>query len=172
MTRVFDDDERDDRDTPEPPEGPRLELTTVRIVALSAVAGAVLGWAFVRTLETFNQVVPVTPIMLVVLLFMLSIACFAGAFVLKRRINDPDSDVTAEQGVLAVTLGKAMLMSGALLFGGHLVYVALNIGRMDAPMPRSRVVNGAAMVAVSALLAVSGWVLERACVVGKDSDDS
>ena len=62
-------------------------------------------------------------------------------------------------------------MTGALIAGGHVVYVMRYLQLFDAPLPSARVIQGTATIVTALLLAVAGGMLERACVVHDDDED-
>ena len=79
-----------------------------------------------------------------------------------------DTPEALAESVAALAIGKSMIMTGAVLAGAHVVYVARYVSLFDAPLPSARVIQGAATIVASLLLAGSGALLERACVVHDD----
>jgi len=157
---------------PAPPPG-GLGLTTTRQVVVSALAGLVVGFFVVGTLRALGRTVPLTPWSLPLALAAVGIAVWGYARVLRRQVATDRTSLSPESGVRALVLGKSMLMTGAILAGGHLVYVLAFVDALDVPGPRERVLHGVATIAASALLGWAGRDLERACLVppGSDPDD-
>lgn len=148
-----------------------MEVTTRRTMVTALGLGAVLGWLFISGMEMLNAAVPVPPWTLIVLLVLMGALAAIWALMLRRRVREDFAHVSSEEGVLALTTGKALLLTGLLLAGGHLVLVASFVGRWSVPLPRERVIFGGLTVVVSMAAALGGWLLERACVVGSDDDD-
>ena len=150
--------------------GPRpgpggLSLTNRRQTVISVLAGMLVGWFVVETLQALGHPVPVTPWSLPLVFGALGVAAWAYARVLRRQVAEARADLSAESGVRALVLGKTMLMTGAIVGGGHLVYVLSFLGDWNVPTPRERVIHGVATIAASVVFAVAGRDLERACMV-------
>ncbi|MEL4503693.1 DUF3180 domain-containing protein [Luteococcus sp. H138] len=149
-----------------------LGLTTRRQAVISVMAGMLLGWFIVGTLQATGQLVPVTPWSLPLVLGALGAAALVYARVLRRQVADRRGDLPHESGVRALVLGKTMLMTGAVLAGGHLVYVLVYLGSWSIPAPRQRVIHGLVTILASAIFALAGRELERACLVPPGYDGS
>lgn len=151
------------------PEG--LGLTPHRQIAASELAGMVVGYFLVGTMQWRGMTVPVTPWSLPLMLAALAAAGVVYARVLAAQVARNRASVSAHTAVLALVLGKTMLMTGAIVAGGHLVYVLANVGRWSVPMPRERVVHGTVTIVAAALFALSGRLLEKACIVPGHGDE-
>lgn len=151
--------------------GPRLQVTSGRTMALSFGAGALLGWLIISGMEIVGVTVPVPPWTLISLLGLLGLVGVVWSRALRRRVKAEPSEVSSEEGVLALTLGKTMVIIGLLFAGGHLVLALTYLNRLDAPLPRERVIGGALTMAAGLLTAVGGWLLERACIVESDNQE-
>lgn len=151
-----------------PPGG--LGLTTRRQAAISVMAGMLVGWFIVGTLQATGRVVPITPWSLPLMLTALGAAALVYARVLRRQVAERRGDLPHESGVRALVLGKTMLMTGAVLAGGHLVYALVYLGSWSIPAPRERVIHGLVTIAASAIFALAGRELERACLVPPGED--
>ncbi|CAI9404986.1 DUF3180 domain-containing protein [Aestuariimicrobium sp. T2.26MG-19.2B] len=167
MTRVF-DDEPDERpasspDSPEPPSqhSPGLGPTTWFQFAVACLVGVVVGWFVVETMRSLDQIVPVTPLAMSVLMALVGVVVGWRARVQVKGYLRRHPDQAATAGVFMLALGKTMIFTGALLAGGHLTYVLLNVGQWAIPMPRQRVIFGSIAVVSSLLLAAGGWLAER-----------
>lgn len=155
---------------PVEPTGPQgnLTLTTPVQAVVAALAGAVAGYFIIGTLRWFDSPVPVTPWSLPVVFVALAIASFVYARRLRIQVAEARADVTPDFGVLALVLGKTLLMTGAVMAGGHALYVGVYLGQWDAPLPRQRTIHGLVVLGCSLLCAWAGYVLERACLVSRD----
>ncbi|MGO4956717.1 DUF3180 domain-containing protein [Luteococcus sp. Sow4_B9] len=156
---------------PEDPQPGDLQPTTNRQITTSVLAGMVVGWFVVGTIQALGNAVPVVPWSLPLVLGALGIAALAYAEVLRRQVERTRADISPEAGVRALVLGKTMLMTGAIMAGGHLVYVLANLGSWEIPAPRMRVVRGLWTIAASAIFGWAGHRLERACLVPGDDVD-
>lgn len=174
MTRVFDDpsDEQTpaEGDAPDETPGqhspgqhsPGLGPTTWFQFVVAVLVGGVVGWFIVETMRQLQQVVPVTPLVMSVLmgLFGLLVGLWARLRGQAFLVNNPDR--AAGTGILLMALGKTMIFTGALLAGGHVVYALLHVGQWAIPLPRERVINGTIAVVASLVLAAGGLLAERA----------
>ena len=69
-------------------------------------------------------------------------------------------------------MAKSLIATGALLAGGHAVYVGRWVALMAAELPATRVWHGLATIVAAAFCAWGGWVLERACMIDGDGSDA
>lgn len=153
-------------------ERPKLGLTTARQAVVAVLAGAALCGLILLAFEAAGGFPPVVPWSVPILLVLL-----AGAVLIYRRTlpkRREEHKVGPQEGLAAVAIAKAAIVTGAVLAGGHVVYVMRYITRFDAPLPSARVIQGAATIVAALLLAGAGALLERACVVhdGDDDDDA
>ncbi|WP_203568938.1 DUF3180 domain-containing protein [Aestuariimicrobium ganziense] len=170
MTRVFDEEQGPAPDPKPTPEGPRLGLTTPKLLAVAALSGAVVGWFVVETFELLGRTVPVTPWSMSLVLLVIGALASVAAVVVSRRAGTPGA-LDPSSAVSALVLGKTIVLSGALLAGGHLAYALTQVGQWDAPLPRQRVLWGLVAVVCAGLFAVGGWRLEKACWVDPGADE-
>ncbi|MHA6512659.1 DUF3180 domain-containing protein [Tessaracoccus sp. Z1128] len=150
-------------------DGPRLGLTTARQAVISVLAGAVICALILLGFEAAGSFPPVVPWSVPLLMVALAVGVAVYARLLPKRIHE--HRVEPQESVAALAIGKSMIMTGAVLAGAHVVYVARYLQLFDAPLPSARVVQGAATIVASLLLAGAGALLERACVVRDDDDD-
>jgi len=151
------------QDPDQPQNG--LGLTSGRQALTSVLVGAVVGWFIVGTLQAVGKPVPVTPWSLALVMGALGAAAWVYSRVLRRQVAESRAALPHESGVRALVLGKTLLMTGAILGGGHLVYVLAFLGSWSVPTPRERVIHGAAAIVASVICGLSGRALERACLV-------
>ena len=152
-------------------ERPKPGLTTARQAVVAVLAGAALCGLILLAFEAAGGFPPVVPWSVPIVLVLL-----AGAVLVYRRTlpkRREEHKVSPQEGLAAVASAKAMIVTGAVLAGGHVVYVMRYITQFDAPLPSARVIQGAVTIVASLLLAGAGALLERACVVrdGEDDDD-
>ena len=137
----------------------------------AVLVGLVLGYVVVSGLDVAGVPVPITPWSLSGMLGTLTVAAFLYGRDLARRLRDRRGSISPEEGVRALVFGKVMVLGGALLVGWHVGYVGRYLTRVDVPAPQQRVVHGSVTIVLSALFALAGWLLERACIVPHDEDD-
>ena len=161
---------RPDRPVP-PPQDPHLHPTSWRTTLAAVLVGLVLGFVVVSVLDVAGAAVPITPWSLSGMLGTLAVVALVYGRDLARRLRERRGSISPEEGVRALVFGKVMVLGGALLVGWHIGYVARYLTRVAVPAPQQRVVHGTVTIVVSALFAVVGWLLERACIVPHDDDD-
>ncbi len=149
--------------------GPRLGLTTRRQAVISVLAGAVICGLILLGFEAAGTFPPVVPWSVPAVMVVLAVGVAIYARILPKRIED--HRVEPQESVAAMAIGKSMIMTGAVLSGAHVVYVARYISLFDAPLPSARVVQGAATIVAALLLAGAGALLEHACIVHDDDDE-
>lgn len=154
---------------PEPQE-PHLRPSSWRVVLAGVLVGVVAGYVVVSAIPLSGSTVPITPWSLPGMLATLAVGGWFYSRSLARRLRDQRGSITPEEGVRALVLGKVMVLGGAVLAGWHIAYVLKYIGRVGVPAPQERVVHGAVTIVVSALFALAGWLLERACIVPPGND--
>lgn len=148
---------------------PRLGLTTGRQVGVAALAGAVVSLAVVTLVEAAESFVPVVPWTVPAVLVVLAIGTWIYARALPKRIDD--GEASGIEGVRALIVAKSMVMTGATMAGGMAVYVGRFVAHMEAAQPAQRVYYGGATLVASLLLALAGFLLEKACIVNLDDPD-
>lgn len=149
---------------------PKLGLTSIRQTMAAALAGAILGFFIVGGFDLADAFPPVVPWTVPGILVIMAAGGWIYARSLPKRIED--GKVSGIEGVRALIIGKSMVMTGAVLAGGHAVYVGRYIRHMEAAQPAQRVYLGVATILAALLLALAGFALEKACIVKVDDDDN
>lgn len=152
------------------PEGPRpkMTLTTPRQVAISAVAGAIFCVALLVVLDLLSAFPPVVPWTVPGVLVVMALAAWIFAKSMPRRREE--RSISSGEAVAVLLVAKSMVMTGAVLAGGHAVYVGRFVGALFAEQPAARVLQGSVTIVASLLLAYAGYTLEKACMVSVDDD--
>lgn len=148
---------------------PKLGLTTGRQAMVAVLAGALVSALLLAAFELTGNFPPVVPWSVPILFVVLAVGVFVYARMLPKRLEERKVD--SQEAVAALSIGKSAIMTGALIAGGHVVYVMRYLQLFDAPLPSARVIQGTATIVTALLLAVAGGMLERACVVHDDEDD-
>lgn len=148
---------------------PKLGLTTAKQAVVSVLAGAAIAWLIMLGFDAFGAFAPVVPWSVPIVLVVLAVGIAVYARALPKRLEE--HKVSSQEAFGALVTGKTMLFSGAVLAGGHVVYIMYFITKMSAPLPSARVIQGGATIVAALLLSAAGAMLERACVVKDDDDD-
>ncbi len=153
-----------------PPSGPRpkLTLTTPRQVAISAVAGALVCVVLLIVLDLFSAFPPVVPWTVPGVLVVMAVAAWIFARSMPRRREE--RSISSGEAVAVLLVAKSMVMTGAVLAGGHAVYVGRFVSSLFAEQPTARVLQGSVTIIASLLLAMAGYALEKACLISVDDD--
>lgn len=146
----------------------KLGLTTVRQSVIAVASGALVCWLVLLAFEAARSFPPVVPWSVPITLFVLAVVVVIYALFLPRRREQ--HSVSSQEAFAALSTSKALIMTGAVFAGGHVVYVMRYIQLFDAPLPSQRVIIGAVTIVASLVLVGAGGLLERACVA-KDGDD-
>lgn len=136
---------------------------------VAALAGAVIGFFIVGGFDLSGEFPPVVPWSVPGILIIMATGAWIYARSLPKRIEE--NKVSGIEGVRALIIGKSMVMTGAVLAGGHAVYVGRYIRQIAASQPAQRVYLGAATILAALLLALAGFTLENACIVKVEDDD-
>ncbi|WP_158600413.1 DUF3180 domain-containing protein [Tessaracoccus antarcticus] len=146
----------------------KLSLTTPRQVALSALSGAVFAGLILAAFDLFATFPPVVPWSVPAVLLVMAV----GAWIYARGMPDrlENHTLSGLEAVRALIVAKSMVMTGAVLAGGHAVYVGRFVGTLMAEQPAARALHGAGTIIASLLLALAGWTLEKACIISVDDD--
>lgn len=149
----------------------KLGPTTPRQAAIAAGVGAVLGFFLISLFDLVQGYAPVVPWSLPGIVLLLAVGVWIYARYFPKRLEE--GRVSSEEGFGAIVVAKSVIMTGAVLAGGHAVYVAWYLPQLGAPQPLTRVIVGSTTIIVSLLLAWAGYILERACTVdtGSSEDD-
>lgn len=145
-----------------------MSLTTSRQIGVAAMAGAVFCVLLLLLLDLVNAFPPVVPWTVPGVLTVLGVAALIFARSIPRRLEDRSLSSGEAVGVLLAA--KSMVMTGAVLAGGHAVYVGRFVGAISAEQPAARVLHGGTTILAALFLAFAGWTLEKACIVSVDDD--
>ncbi|CAN5889533.1 hypothetical protein BH20ACT6_BH20ACT6_18950 [soil metagenome] len=146
-----------------------MRPTSAATLAATALLGALLGGLVPAAFELAGAIAPTVPWSAAVALAFLAALLLALAASTWRTLHRRRLRIEAGRAVALLVLGRAAALSGALVAGGYLAFGLTYIGRIDAALPRERLVHGLVAALAAAALAASGIMLERACRV-PDSD--
>lgn len=147
-----------------------MRRTSARALGLAALFGALAGWLVVTTAKLFNLTPPLVPWLTPIALGLAVVLIGVLARTTRESIQVQRTTMDPQRAVTLLALAKASALAGALVAGGYLVFGLLFVGRLEAELPRERVIHsGVAMLAGIALM-ITGLMLERSCEVPTDED--
>ncbi len=156
----------------EPGKDPeKLGLTTWKQIVVAALTGGAVGWFLLATVQVSGRAIPLTPWSLTIVLAAITLAVFFYVPFLKAKLRSDRTSVDHQEAVIALVLGKMMVLMGALIGGAHLSYALTNLTNLTAPLPQQRLIRGLICVGVSVLFSIAGSRLEHACIAPGDDDD-
>lgn len=155
--------------TPEPPPSD-IGLTKVSAMLASAGIGCLLGWALVTLVRITNTFLPTPPWGLVTILAAGGVVQMVAAASMRRRLAEPESRPSSDRAVLLLLVAKSTIVTGFVAAGGYLVYVLVQLDRLDVAANKQRAIGGLAALLASGLFAVGGIVLERSLRVPPEED--
>ncbi len=151
----------------------RVAPTRAPTVAATLIGGGAAGWSAFTVLDAFGAALPRMPVEVTYVIAILAVLVGVQAVIAHRAIQVRRTPIAPQRALALLVLGKACLLTGAALAGGYAAVAAYNWSRLDAALPRERVVSSVTAVVASVGLAVAGAFLERACRIprpGKDDD--
>ena len=153
-----------------PAEG-RLRTTGPALVAGWALAGLVLGRLLRPLLTELDRTAPQVGWLQVGALYLLAAALGAVALATHRALQLRRERLQPHEAVNRLVLAKACALVGALVAGGYLGYALSWVGA-SAELGGERIVMSLVAAAGAALTVVGSLLLERACRVSEDEDES
>lgn len=161
-TDPSDDDER--------PAG-RLRPTSPGTLAAWGVIG-LLGGLLVRPLaERIRDTAPLVTWAQPLALVLVAAILGATAYLTWRTVHVHHERLEPHQAVNRLVLARACALVGALFAGGYLGYAASWLG-VDAELANQRVWRSAVAAVAGLAIVVTAVLLERACRVRSDEDES
>ncbi|MGI8459287.1 MAG: DUF3180 domain-containing protein [Propionibacteriaceae bacterium] len=155
---------------PEQPVG-TIRPTPLRVLLVAALAGAVVGWLVVVVSTSLAATPPQPPWSAPIALLVAAAGVGVLAYATHQQLQVQRRRIDPQRAVSSLVLGKASALGGALVVGGYLAFALMFVGRIDAEIPRERVIRSAVAVVAGIGLGVAGLLLERACrVPGSDED--
>jgi hypothetical protein len=147
--------------------------TPLGLLALTFVVGVILGYAFAVLSEHISSTssAPRVQWTAVVALAAIAVANTVLAWWTywvvhrERRLIDP------HLGVTFLLFAKASSIVGALVAGGYAGFALHFVGRMEAELPRERVIRSIVAAVTGVAIVISALLLERACRIPKKDDE-
>jgi hypothetical protein len=156
----------------EPPRPGSVRPTSRWLLVAIAVLGGAVGWTVVVAVESGGGVAPMVSWLTPVAWGFLAALLFVAARNTHQRVQVRRERVEPSRAVFLLLLGKASAFVGAFCAG---VYAGFALSFLDAsgsPGPRDRVITAGTAAVVSVLVVVAGLLLERACRIPEDPEDT
>lgn len=103
---------------------------------------------------------------------VLAVATALAARWTHRVVHVKREPIEPQRAVGLLLAGKAAMIGGTALAAGYATVAMRALPYLDAALPRERALVATAVALLSAVLAVAGWALERACQLPPDDDSS
>ena len=154
----------------EPPGG-NLKPTSGGVLTGWAVAGLIGGWLLHPISERFLTTAPVITWAQPLALALVAVILGATAWVTWRALNVQHQRPEPHHMVNRLVLARACAMVGALVAGGYAGYALSWLG-VDAELASQRAWRSAAGAAAGVAITITAVLLERACRVPSDDNES
>lgn len=149
-----------------------LRRTSPVVLAVVTVLGIIGGRSIRIIAEATDRVAPTVPWAAPLVLFFLAAVLGERAWSTYQNLHRDRRTIHSAFAVKLLALAKASALVGALIAGTYLGYALSFADSLDAALPRERFVRSLVAVVAAALVVTAALLLERACEVPKDSDDS
>jgi hypothetical protein len=156
----------------EPPRPGSVRPTSRRLLVAIAVLGAAIGWTLVKAVESGGGVAPAVSWLTLVAWSFLAALLFVAARNTHQRIQVRRERVEASRAVFLLLIGKASAFVGALCTGVYAGFALSFLGAVSSSGPRNRVITAGAAAVITVLVVAAGLLLERACRIPDDPDDT
>ncbi len=156
----------------QPPRPGSVRPTSRRLLIAIAGLGAALGVTMVKAIESGGGVAPTVSWLTLVAWAFLAALLFAAARNTHQRIQVRRERVEASRAVFLLLIGKASAFVGALCTGVYAGFALSFLEAVSSSGPRNRVITAGVAAVVSVLVVTAGLLLERACRIPEDPDET
>ena len=160
------------RDKQEPPRPGSVRPTSRRLLIAIAVLGLAIGVTVVQAIESGGGVAPAVSWLTLIAWAYLAALLFAAARNTHQRIQVRRERMEPSRAVFLLMIGKASAFVGALCTGVYAGFALRFLQAMGSSGPRNRVIMAAAAAVISVLVVTAGLLLERACRIPEDPDET
>jgi uncharacterized protein DUF3180 len=165
---------------PEPPdEGPeppdpegRLRPMSAAALCIWAVVGLVAGWGFHAYADRGTGLPPQVSWAQPLALVLVAAILFGTAWSTRRTIAQHPGRLSPHQAVNRLVLARACAYVGALAGGAYLGYAVSWLGVDSTELAGQRAFRSACAGVAGILIVIGGVLLERACRVPPEEDES
>ena len=156
----------------EPPRPGSVRPTSRRLLIAIGVLGAAVGWTMVKAIESGGGVAPSVSWLTSVAWGFLAALLFVAARNTHQRIQVRRERVEPSRAVFLLLLGKASAFVGALCTGVYTGFALSFVSAVGSSGPRNRVITAGVAAVISVLVVTAGLLLERACRIPDDPEDT
>ncbi|MEU8221589.1 DUF3180 domain-containing protein [Kribbella sp. NPDC048915] len=149
-----------------------MRPTSRRLLVAIAVLGVAVGVTLVKAIEAGGGVAPTVSWLTLIAWAFLAALLFAAARNTHHRIQVRRERVEPSRAVFLLMLGKASAFVGALCTGVYAGFALSFLRAMGSAGPRNRVIMAGAAAVISVLVVTAGLLLERACRIPEDPDET
>ena len=160
----------DDPSDGEPPAG-RLRPTSAGALTAWAVIGLVGGWVLHPLAEEVRGTAPIVTWAQPLALLLVAAILGATAYLTWRTVHVHHHRLEPHQAVNRLVLARACALVGALVAGGYAGYALSWLG-VDTELGMQRVWRSAVAALGGVAIVITSLLLERACRVRSDPDES
>ena len=160
------------RDKQEPPRPGSVRPTSRRLLIAIAVLGLAIGVTVVQAIESGGGVAPAVSWLTLIAWTFLAALLFMAARNTHQRIQVRRERMEPSRAVFLLMIGKASAFVGALCTGVYAGFALRFLQAMGSSGPRNRVIMAAAAAVISVLVVTAGLLLERACRIPEDPDET
>jgi MFS family permease len=153
----------------EPPDG-HLRPTGPATVAISVMIGLVAGWLLHPIADRFGNP-PVVSWLQPAALFVVAAVLLATAFVTYRTVHVHHRWLEPHHAVNRLVLARASVLVGGLVAGGYAGYAVSWLG-VPAELAGERIVRSLLAALAGGLIVLGALLLERACRISSDDDET
>ena len=156
----------------EPPRPGASRPTSRGLLTATAVLGAAIGVTIVQAIESGGGVAPAVSWLTLIAWSFLAALLFAAARNTHQRIQVRRERMEPSRAVFLLLIGKASAFVGALCAGVYAGFALSFLEAMGSSGPRNRVIMAGAAAVISVLVVTAGLLLERACRIPEDPDET
>lgn len=152
-----------------PPEG-RLQPTSPAAVGGSVMVGLVAGWLYHPVSDRFGNP-PVVSWLQPLALWFVAAVLLAAARATHRSLQARRDHLEPHRAVNRLVLARACVVVGGLVAGGYAGYAVSWLG-VPGELADDRIVRSLVAAAAGVVIVVGALLLERACRVRNDHEET
>ena len=126
----------------------------------------------VKAIESGGGVAPTVSWLTLVAWSFLAALLFVAARNTNQRLHVRRERIEPSRAVFLLMLGKASAFVGALCTGVYAGFALSFVNALGSSGPRNRVITAGVAAVISVLVVTAGLLLERACRVPEDPDET
>lgn len=150
----------------------RLAPTGIGQLLLLAAVAFATSTTFLQLRQAAGGTTPPPPVVAIVVLVALAVAVLVVAWPVRRwNRGHRDRPLNPLRAARTVALAKSAALSGAVLSGGWLGFVAIALPLVTLQAQAERAVAAGAVVLASLALTGAGLLAERWCMIPPEDDD-